>query len=391
MLKCASVYTYEIDDPKIALAEIKFQLDQKIALQEHSAGIIMCHPDFIGSGVVKYISQNLPFDLAGVTTSSQAVNGEAGELILTIFVMTADDIRFTTGVTGDLDENIDAPVKAAFDVAAPGVDELPGLALIFPPLILKYAGDAYINAWEQVIPGVPVFGTIAIDDTLAFDESVTIYNGESYKTAMPFVLCYGNINPRFLVGTLPEDKIMPYKGEITKSDGPFVAEINNINAYKYFESIGFASSGALAENYLFVPFVIDQKKRKDYDGIPVIRGHAAFTDDGTAIFRGNVDEGSVFTMLTSDSDDVLSITRQKIDQVNATGDVNGVLLFPCIVRRLMTMRVSPLVELAAVRDAISPDIPFMMGYSGGEICPTSIKDGAPANRFHNYSLVILMV
>ena len=391
MIKCRSVYTYEIDDPEIALKEIKTQLEEKITLLEHSAGIIMCHTEFINSGVLRHLGENLPFDIAGVTTSSQAVNGGAGELFLTIFVMTSDDVWFRTGVTESVNEDIDGPVKTAFDKAVAGVSEMPKLAVIFPPLILKYAGEAYINAWKHLIPNVPVFGTIAIDDTLSFEGCETIYNGKSYKTSMPFVLCYGNINPRFLIGTLPQDKVMPYKGEITKSCGPFVKEINNINAYKYFESIGFASNGALADNYLFVPFVIDQKMRKDYDGIPVVRGHASFTENGTAIFRGDVDEGSTFTLLTCDSDDVLLTTKQKIKEVNELPGVNGVLMFPCIVRRMMTQRLNPLKELETARETINPDIPFMMGYAGGEICPTSIKNCIPTNRFHNYSLIILVV
>ena len=32
LLKCASVYTYEIDDPKTALEEIEAQLNEKITL-----------------------------------------------------------------------------------------------------------------------------------------------------------------------------------------------------------------------------------------------------------------------------------------------------------------------------------------------------------------------
>jgi len=391
MLKCASIYTYEIDDPEIALTEIKARLDKKITLLEHSVGIVMCNPEFIRSGVLKYICESLPFDMVGITTAAQAVNDEVGELVLTVFVMTSDDVWFRTGITGNLDENIDESVKMAFDEVTVDVSESPKLALIFPPLILKYAGDAYVSAWNQVIPGVPFFGAVPTDDTLTFGESTTIYKGKSYKTAMPFVLCYGNINPRFLVGTLPEDKAMPYKGEITKSNGPFVHEINNINACKYFENIGFASNGVFAEYYLFVPFVIDQRKREDYDGIPVIRGYASFTEDGTAIFRGDVDEGSVFTMLKIESDDVLSITRQKILQINEMGDINGVLLFPCIVRRLMTIRINSLIELEAVREVINRDIPFMMSYAGGEVCPTSVRNGVPANRFHNYSLVILVI
>ena len=391
MLKCASVYTYEIDDPAIALEDIKKQLDSKITLLENTTGIIMCHPEFIGSGTVKYLAQHLPFDLAGATTSSQAVNNEAGELILTVFVMTSDDVQFRVGITDNVSEDIVEPVKKAFNKAASGLSEMPKLAVIFPPLILTYAGDAYIDAWKQVMPDVPVFGTIAIDDTLTYEGSETIFNGESYKTAMSFVLCYGNISPRFLVGTLPSDKVMPYRGEITKSEGPFVREINNINAYKYFENIGFASNGTLTESFLFVPFLIDQKKRDDYDGIPVIRGHAGFTEDGTAIFRGDIDEGSTFTLLASDSGDVLSTTRQKVMELNELKDVNGILLFPCMVRRMMTQRIDPLIELKTVRDAIKPGIPFMMAYAGGEICPTSVKNLKPINRFHNYSLVILVV
>ena len=391
MFKCASIYTYEIDDPQAAFEEIKIQLDKKIALLEHTVGIIMCHPEFISSGVLKHICRNLPFDLAGITTSAQAVNAEAGDLILTIFVMTSDDVWFRTGTTTGLEDGIDSPLKTAFDKAAADVSESPKLALIFPPLIFKYPGDAYLEVWQKIIPGTPIFGTAATDDTLTFANSETIYNGETHKTAMSFILCYGNISPRFTIGTFPNNNVMPYKGEITKSNGCFVKEINNINAYKYFESIGFIKNGVLAENCLFVPFMIDQKKRPDYDGIPVLRVLASFTENGTAIFRGNVDEGSTFTLLTCGSDDVLSTMLQKAKQVNDLPDVNGVLLFSCIVRRMLSMDTNSLMELEAVRDTISQDIPFMMGYAAGEFSPTLVKDGIPTNRFHNYSLVILIV
>ena len=391
MLKCASIYTYEIDDPVSAFEEIRSQLDEKITLLEHTTGVIMCHPEFIASGVIKYICEKLPFDLVGATTSSQAVNGEAGELILTIFVMTSDDVHFRTGVTKALDEEIDETIKTAFDKTAQGIDSSPKLAIIFPPYILKNAGDVYVNAWQKIIPYTPIFGAVAIDDTITFNESETIYNGKNYGAAMPFILCYGNINPRFIVGTFPQDKVMPYKGEITKSNGPLVHEINNINAREYFESIGFVNNGVLSENYIFVPFVIDQKKRADYDGIPVVRRLSSFTMDGTAVFRGYVDEGSTFTLLTCGTDDVLTITRQNIEKINDLPDVNGVLLFPCIIRRMMIMRVNPQMELEIARDTISPEIPFMMGYACGEVCPTLMKNDIPTNRFHNYSLIILVI
>lgn len=390
MIRCASVYTYEMDHHQIALDEIKAQLDEKITLLEHSVGIVMCHTDFISTGVLKYICENLPFDVVGVTTASQAVNSEYGELLLTMFVMTSDDVQFKAGMTTGLEEEIAGPAKAAYDQAAQGVTGLPGLALVFPPLILKYAADSYIDVWEELIPQTPLFGTLAIDDTIAFEGSETIYNGTSAKTAMSFVLCYGNIHPRFSVAVLPEDNIMPYKAEVTKANGPFVHEINNQNAYQYFEELGFASDGEPTVSFLFVPFIVDLKKRSDYDGIPVLRGLVSFAEDGTAIFRGNVDENSTFTLSDFTDDDVISTMLSQVEKINSLPDVNGVLSFSCIVRR-MVLGGNPLIELEKFKGSMNGRIPFMMGYAGGEICPTSLREGIPVNRFHNYSFVSLII
>jgi len=211
MLKCASLYTYEIDDLATAIKEISDQLDEKIVLLKNTVGILMCHPEFVASGVVKHICEKLPFDLLGITTAAQAINEQAGDLILTIFVMTSDDVCFKTGVTGGLEENINEPIKTAVDGVTIGMTKSPSLALVFPPLIFKYSGDSYVNVMQKSIPNVPIFGAIATDDTLTYHLSETIYKGENSRSTMPFILCYGNINPRFVVGTFPEDKIMPNK------------------------------------------------------------------------------------------------------------------------------------------------------------------------------------
>ncbi|MCL2677444.1 MAG: FIST C-terminal domain-containing protein [Clostridiales bacterium] len=385
MLKCASLYTSEVDDPDLALKEIRTQLDEKITLLEYTVGIVMCNAEFIASGVLRHICANLPFDLAGVTTASQAVNDGIGELMLTVFVMSANDVRFITGVTESLSGEVEGPVKAAFESAAAGLAEPVGLALIFPPFGLR-AGDAYVKAWERLLPGTPLFGTCAIDDTATFAECETIYNGVNYKTAMPFVLCCGNIKPRFLIATLSESNAVSQKAEVTKARGNCVFEINYGKAINYFIEREFTGS------VLYTPFMIDLLKRGDYDGVPVIRGFAAFTEEGAAVFHGDIDEGSTFTLLKCDPGDILLTTRQKVGEINRLSDVNGVLLFPCAVRRVTLLCVDKsLLELQAAREVINPAIPYMMGYAGGEICPTSVKDGVPTNRFHNYSLVILVV
>ena len=391
MLKCVSLYTYEVDDKITALDEINEQLNEKIELKSNTVGIVMCHPEFIYSGVVQYICTSLPFDVLGVTTAAQAVNGEAGEMMLTIFVMTADDVSFRTGFADCLSENLATSVELAYENASKGETEEPRLAILFPPIGLQHAGDSYIEKWFSRIPKTPIFGTLAIDDTPTFEESETIYKGENSKDKMPFILCYGNIIPRFLIGTIPEENTMPYKGEITSSTGSFVHEINELNTYKYFESIGFETSGISSVNYLFLPFSIDQKTRDDYDGVPVIRVLDSFDDEGTAKFHGNVDEGSTFTLLKCEAEDVLSTTKQRIKDINNLQDVNGVLLFSCVVRRVVTMTDNHNEEFELARDLLRSDIPFMMGSAGGEICPTGLKDGVPTNRYHNYSIAILVI
>ena len=385
MLRCTSLFTSEVDSPEIAANEIKEQLAQKIVLMENTTGIIMCHPEFIVSGVLKFVCESLPFDLAGITTASQAVNDEIGELILTIFIMTSDDILFKTGVTESLSEEVDGPVKAAYERLTDGFSEAPKLIFTFPPFGLR-AGDVYVRAWERLLPQSPVFGTCAIDDTAAFSDCESIYNGINYKSAMSFILCYGNINPRFVIATLTESNAVSSKAEVTRAEGNCVYEINHDNALKYFEEKGFV------ESVKFTPFLIDLLKREDYDGVPVIRGHAAFSEDGAAFFYGDVDEGSTFTMLVCDPDDILATTRQKIEQINQFKGINGVLLFPCVVRRAALSGVNKsLEELRGIRETINPGIPFMAGYAGGEFCPTSIRDGVPTNRFHNHSLVVCVI
>ncbi|MCL2138379.1 MAG: FIST C-terminal domain-containing protein [Treponema sp.] len=385
MLKCASVYTVEVDNPEIAANEIKEQIEKKITLLENSVGIIMCNPEFISTGVLKAVCENLPFDTVGITTSSQAVNDESGELILTIFVMTSDDVQFKTGITESLDDDVDRLIKTAYEGITKGNPEVPKLGLIFPPFGL-HAGDMYVRALGKIIPGTPLFGTCAIDDTAAFSDCETVFNGTNYKSAMSFVMCYGNINPRFIIATLSENNTVSYKAKVTKAEGNCVYEINNDIAIKYFEELGFK------ECVKYTPFMIDLLKREDYDGVPVIRGHACFTEDGSSIFYGDVDEGSTFTMLRCDPDDILTATSQKLETINSLPNVNGVLLFPCAVRRAALLGVNKhLMELSIAREKISPEIPFMMGYAGGEICPTSVRDGVPTNRFHNHSLVILVI
>jgi small ligand-binding sensory domain FIST len=100
----------------------------------------------------------------------------------------------------------------------------------------------------------------------------------------------------------------------------------------------------------------------------------------------------MLSVLKADEESILSTSLRGLEKLNDMDNVNGALLFSCVSRRIKLMGINkPLAELQMAKDTIRADIPFMMGGSGGEICPTSVKDGVAYNRNHEYSMVILAV
>jgi len=393
MFKCAGLYTSELDSPELALSQIRTQLSEKIELMEHSVGVITCHKEFVDSGVLRHIAENLPFKVAGATTTAAAVNDMVGEVALAIFVMTSDTVRFKVGMTESMETEIEGPLRAAIEQAGEG-SERPKLALAFPPLILQSSGDDMMEIWDRILPGVPVFGTVAVDDSSDLSGGVTIYGSETAKTCHPFILCYGDINPRFLIATLPESNELPYKGVITRSNANTVYEIDGRSAHEFLKRAGITSKGESAGVGLFVPFSVNPQNRKDADGMPVLRGVASITDEGPVIFRGRMDENSSVSLLTMSAEDVIAATEAKLRTIRDMPDVKGVLVLSCVVRHLLVIHDNPLEELEHSQEAlkgVTEDPPFMMCYAGGEFCPTSVKDGVHVNRFHNYTLVALVL
>jgi len=387
MVKSATMYTYEIDSPERAFAEINEQLGSKITLMNHSVGIMLCAPDFIESGVVKDLCARFSFPVAGVTTSSQAVNGQMGDLMLTLMVLTSDDVEFAVGMTDSLDGgDLSVPVGNALEQAKEASDSALAMALIFPPLLELYPGDAYIEVFEKYCGKIPVFGTLAVDDSITFERSMTVCNGRSEHSALSFILMFGNVAPRFALATVSKKKLLPYTGEITRAQDVKILEINDLPASKYFESIGLAKNGVLHEGVQFIPFMMDVTRAEDYDGVPVVRALYRFDEDGSALCRGRMYEKSVFTLGSCSMEDVMETTLECVGKINDMDNAQAVILFSCIVRR-MAFGVNPLAEAKGIKELLNPDLPFILGYSGGEICPTSIREHIAANRFHNYSFI----
>jgi hypothetical protein len=97
-------------------------------------------------------------------------------------------------------------------------------------------------------------------------------------------------------------------------------------------------------------------------------------------------QNSVFTVISPTTEDIVTSSEEFIDKLGAMPDREATIIFSCIVRR-MSFGADPLTEARIAESKLSGLPPFMFAYAGGEICPTSVRDGSAVNRFHNYSII----
>ncbi|MDR0557771.1 MAG: hypothetical protein LBG43_07915, partial [Treponema sp.] len=187
-----TAFTFEIDDPDAAAAEILEQIDIK-GLCKSSLGILTCYTDFIDSGVVRAICAALPFDVIGMTTAGTAAPAAAGEMALGLLVLTSDGADFIAGAVEITGKDVDGPVCKAYEETAAKHSGQPVMALAFAPFIQDVGGEIIAASLDKASGGIPVFGSLAIDLSADYSLNRSIYNGESYKNTLVFALLYGDL------------------------------------------------------------------------------------------------------------------------------------------------------------------------------------------------------
>jgi hypothetical protein len=196
--------TAEIDDVDAAVEAIEEQLAISHTLLSNSVGIIACHYEFINTGMVEELCKRLPFPVVGCTTLGNAARDERGLELLSISVLTSDDVVFATAMSGELDAaHIFPSISAVYDQALEDLGGEPAMILAYAPLMLSLGAVPIMNAINRRSGGIPVFGTISCDSTPEFRESRVIHNGKAAADTLALVLMKGNVQPRFYVNTIP--------------------------------------------------------------------------------------------------------------------------------------------------------------------------------------------
>ncbi|MDR2183083.1 MAG: FIST C-terminal domain-containing protein [Clostridiales bacterium] len=387
MIKTFVVSTAIVDDAEAAVSEILSQLDLEKGLLANSAGIISCHYEFIESGIVEAVCAALPFDLAGTISWMLSVKDNTDTFLMTIMVLTSDDVEFVNVLTPPLHEAPGQTISDSYAAAAAARDDTPGLIFAFAPFMPLNSGDEYVDVITKVSGGVPCFGTLAIDDTPDFANCFMLHNGRHYSDRMAMILVYGDISPKFVVTSMSEEKALDKSAIITKSAGHIIKEVNGRPIAEFFEDLGLTKASESYGAMVSLPFLLDYN-----DGTPkVSKICVTLTPERYALCAGAVPEGSTLQIAPSDKRDVMLTAQNAVDRIlqNIQG-ASCLLVYSCVARS-MTLGGDQFDEMYLVNKHTGGKLPYMMMYSGGEICPTQVEGGVATNRFHNNAFIACLL
>ncbi|AEF86094.1 conserved hypothetical protein [Treponema primitia ZAS-2] len=383
MIKMLNANTAEIDDVDAAVAEILEQLDLSGKLLKNSVGIIACYHEFIETGVVEAVCKKLPFDVVGCTTLGNAALDKCGLELLSLSVLTSDDVSFSTAISGELDPaDIRPAITGVYNRALASLGGEPVLILSYAPMMSSVGAAPILEEINKLGRGIPVFGTISCDSTSDLHESHVIHNGVASKNTLALVLVKGNIRPGFHVNSISDDKIQKLTAVITESEGCLLKKVNDMPFLDYLETIGIPKERVMESPTSF-PIMVNYN-----DGTkPAGRGIYGLSPEGYALLGGEAPLGATVALGTMDYKGVLETAETAVKKALEDGTISGLLLYPCLTRNFMLGPNSD-DEMKKVIGVLGGKYPYQICYSGGEICPSSTEDGKLLNRVHNFTFVI---
>jgi hypothetical protein len=389
MIKARSAFTEEVDDVEEAIAAIREQLGGFDWLLANTIGLLTCYSDFIGSEASRGICEALPFDVVGGTTLGNAVHGSSGNILLTLLVLSSDDVEFSAGISAPLHGADEAVLKDAWDEAAVKLNGKPAMMATFAPLLVPVSGDFYANSFSNISGNLPNFGMLVVDNNNDYHETRVIFNGESYADRCAIVIMAGNLDVKFMLASISPERIFMDKGVVTSSNGNQVQTVNERPVVEYLESLGLKRNddGSITGVNAF-PFVVDYN-----DGTtPVVRVIFGITEEGYAICGGDIPNGSTLSVGHIDSDEVLSTTSELISDALESGEPDCILMFSCV-GRYFALGYTPMSEMERVQKLMEDTrIPYQLTYSGGELCPVYTSGGeCIKNRNHNDTFIMCLL
>ena len=378
MIQMITAYTEEVDEIEDGINEILGQISTA-ALKKNSVGLVTCHVDFTNAGFIGELCNKLPFNLIGMTTMASANQYGRSMYGFSLTILTSDDEVFEAVTTGSLgSDDYYKKIETVYNDTVKKLPGKPSLILAFFPYIQDLSGALLHKSFDEICKGTPFWGSIATNQEVSFERCYAFRNNDVDKDSLAMILIHGQIDPEFIVVSMPAQNIGKNRGHITDSDGCVLKQINGIPAMSYLANLGVV---VMKDSSITTPMMVYYEGSSD----PVALGIYKVNDDGSVLCGGEMPIGASIAIGEITSEGILASTGEGMDQLLNSTKRNGALLLPCVTRYVMLPDHNDELELIANKMKAAEGMPFMVGYSGGELCPVMDEEGILRNRFHNFT------
>jgi len=388
MVKSYSIIINEVDEIELALEELRSQL-AKLKLLKNTVGIVTVNKDFVVSGVYSAIAKATPFPLVGITSYSQIVNGKIGTFMFSIMVLTSNDCEFASGLSEPVPETGDVKkqVQKCYEDLRSKLNGDVKLAFLYPNFMYGHYPYQYIKAITEIDANVPIFGSQSNGEIIDVPSSARTLHCENIsKNQAAMLLISGNINPKFyLASTTKESITMPQIGVVTKADGNYLLEINNIKAKQFLEKANLKPDAVNQKSIFFSTFIADEKNEKGETISSVVKSLTVPKDDGY-IFVCGIQVGSVLSAISFTGEIVMETAKNVMKKIKAKHKEGTIIMYSCLGRRAALLN-EPNKEFELISDILKNNFNYVATCSGGEICPTSVTETEIVNNEHNETLI----
>ena len=389
-MKSYVVSITEVDDPQIALLELKAQMTE-IELLKHSIGIVSASLDCIDSGVYAAVANALSFPLAGMSTFSQSANGEAGMFLLSILILSSDNCEFACGYSAPITGNADisALMRACYADVTGRLSGEPKLALLYPPFpedSLTGPATHCLRALSAENVALPIFGSIACREVENLPEAKVIFGAEASSERCALVLMSGDISPEFYVGAVADEAtVISVVGVVTKASENRVLEINGVNAKQFLEQMDYFVGKDINETASSSILIAETKDENGKILSSLAQGILLVTDE-YAVLDNFIETGTVLSLAALTKETVTATTGKAVSWINGHERKKTALMYSCL-RRWFAAADENHKEFDIIDESLS-GINYQVSYSGGEICPTSPKGEKMLNAKHSSSIAV---
>lgn len=404
MIRSTVAVSYEVDDVKLAAAELCDSTLEKVELLKNSFGILICDSDTEHSLLLSEIRKKLDMPIVGFSSMTM-FTGEHGmiDTAACLATLTSDDVFFSVATSAPLNlGNVESEIEKTYKKAAESLTGEPAAIMAFPPYLLGIMLDIYPRELGRVSGGLPVFGGLPAHDEM-HGRSAVFCCDSVRDDRLTLLLVSNAAKPIFSVKNIMSN-LANIKRVVTCSEGNIVYRIGDQTFVEFLESFGLdvkamADSKDRTVTFTAYPLLLEMTAGEESESVPVVRTIQSIDLDkesGTAI--GEIPQGASISLGALKALDIERSAKQSADEILAKmseHEKNGykysfIFAVSCIGRYLVLAGRNDL-EANVLRKNLPDGISLCGFYSFGEVAPISISGGRVNNAAHNESLVIMAI